>query len=365
MKPPPLSAAKFDALLKRLGRTHKPDPLPHSLAIAQAPPAADPSDAPAAAIAAGPDPLDILVLGFLEWDAPRQSAATAYERIRSFVVDHTELRVSHPAEIAALLGPRYPRAAERAARLHDALQEVFIREHATSLAAVVAGGKREARHYVHSLPGITPYVADLVSLLCFGGARVPVDEVLLIALREEGRIASDQAHTHDVAVAIEKRLKPERAAHAHALLNAWLKSLPVRKPATTESPAPTKPGSTKPTTKPHPPTPTPTVKPVAPMPVAAKPAKPAKPTVASASKPSSKPIGNPAARPVPSKPSSPPRTAPPSKPAAADKPKSPPHHKGSKPGKPTKPSKTSKPNPPAVPVVPTTRKSKKPAAKSP
>ena len=45
---------------------------------------------------------------------------------------NNDLRVSHPQEVVGLLGPRYPRVEERAARLHEALQEIFIREHAVS-----------------------------------------------------------------------------------------------------------------------------------------------------------------------------------------------------------------------------------------
>ena len=65
------------------------------------------------------DPVTVLVQSFLLWECPADKALLAFQRIRSSVVDFNELRVCLPHETLEILGPRFPRAEERAQRLRS------------------------------------------------------------------------------------------------------------------------------------------------------------------------------------------------------------------------------------------------------
>jgi endonuclease III len=176
------------------------------------------------------DPVTQLVIGFLQWEASRKAAEAAYGRLMATLVDNNELRVSHPHEIVALIGARYPRAEERAGRLHDVLQEVFNREHAVTLSPLLNKSRKDARAYLGSLPGMTQYVAALVMLLCFGGHEVPVDDTLAGLLKEEG-VAEPNTTPEQIAQFLERQLKADEALATHLALQAWADGKATRKPA--------------------------------------------------------------------------------------------------------------------------------------
>ena len=194
-------ARKFSALLKQLGKTGKPgEPTSY-------------------------DPVTQLVLGFLQWNSTTRQAQAAYERLMTEMVDNNDLRVSHPAEILRLLGERYPRAAERVERMHDALQEIFRREHGVSLDQLHKKGKKEVQQYLLSLPGMVPYAASLTTLMCFGGHGIPVDDHLAELLRSKGVVAPD-ATVEEITTFLEHHTKVDQAQQAHLVLQAC-----VTKPA--------------------------------------------------------------------------------------------------------------------------------------
>lgn len=184
------------------------------------------------------DPLTHLVLAFLQWNASRTLAEAAHERLMQQMVDHNDLRVSHPHEIVGLLGASYPRAEERAARLHESLQEIYNREHGVSLSAVVARGKKQARTYLESLPGMVGYVSSRVVLLGMGGHAMPVDDRLLARLVEEQAV-SEQAGTDEVAAFLERQVKAGEAASLHLAFEEWLgQEAPVLRASSTKASEP-------------------------------------------------------------------------------------------------------------------------------
>ncbi len=166
------------------------------------------------------DPATRLVIGFLQWNATTRQAHAALQRLMGGVVDNNDLRVTHPAEIAGILGPRYPLATERAARLRDALQAVYQREHATSLDGLTGKAKKDVRAYLDSLPGIVPYVSAYVMLVGFGGHAMPLDDRLLELLREQG-VVEPSASLEEVAGFLERHIKAEEALVTHLALQAW------------------------------------------------------------------------------------------------------------------------------------------------
>ncbi len=166
------------------------------------------------------DPTTRLVIGFLQWNATARQAEHAFERIMSEVVDTNDLRVTHPTELAEMLGPRYPQVEERAARLRDALQAVYRREHATSLDGLVGQAKKDVKTYLDSLPGMVPYVAGYLQLVGFGGHAVPVDDRLLELLRDEG-VVDPEASLDEVVGFLERHVKADDALQTHLALQSW------------------------------------------------------------------------------------------------------------------------------------------------
>ncbi|MAE64269.1 MAG: hypothetical protein CMJ18_08330 [Phycisphaeraceae bacterium] len=162
-----------------------------------------------------------LVVAFLEWNASRRSARAAHRRLLDAMVDNNDLRVSSPDEIMEVLGPRYPLAQERSERMHEALHDIFMREQAVNLDHLARLTKKEVRDYLNTLPGITPYVAAQVTLMCFGGHAVPVDDQLADLLREQ-EVVDPDATLPEIESFLERQIKADSAVDSHAVLMAWV-----------------------------------------------------------------------------------------------------------------------------------------------
>ena len=166
------------------------------------------------------DAVGHLVTAFLQWESTTTAAATAYKRLMARVVDYNDLRVSHPQEVKAMVGPRYPKADERVCGLLAALQEIYVREHAVTLDGLAGKAKKEVRAYLVGLPGTPSYVAAQVTLLCFGGHAVPVDDVLVQLLKRE-KVVDDEATCQQVESFLERQIRASDAVESHAVLRAW------------------------------------------------------------------------------------------------------------------------------------------------
>lgn len=188
---------KFAALLKRLDDAYSPEePAPR-------------------------DPTLQLVVSFLQWEATRKHAEQAVERLMAEMVDVNDLRVSFEQEILELLGDDYPEAEPRVARMREALNEVYLREHTTEMRSIAEKGKKEQRAYLDSLPGMAPYVAAQVTLLSFGGHAMPVDQKLIERLAEEQIIDPEVTDPQYVENVLLRLVRAEEALHTHLLLQAW------------------------------------------------------------------------------------------------------------------------------------------------
>jgi endonuclease III len=188
-------AKKVNALLKRIKQAH------------------------AAVKLEDPDPVTQLVYAFLEWNASRPMAQKAYHKISQIMVDNNDLRVSHPHEMVQIIGESYPQAVERSIRLHESLQEVFVREHIVSLAILTTKGKKQCHEYLESLPGIPDYVVRAV-MLSLGHAQLPVDDVAVLLLNEEEAIETE-ATPHEVAVYLEKHIDAKDIPTYALHLRGW------------------------------------------------------------------------------------------------------------------------------------------------
>lgn len=164
------------------------------------------------------EPVAVLIFSFLLWEASTTQAVEAFRRIQESMVDFNDVRVSLPRELIDLLGPRYPRAEERARRMRASLNEVFKREHAVKFP--LAEGKRDIKAYVESIEGMmVPYVATRLLLICFGVHGVPVDEQTRETLAEHG-ICEPGSDLAEIGGALARHVKAEQTEAAHAAIQS-------------------------------------------------------------------------------------------------------------------------------------------------
>lgn len=188
-----------------------------------------------------------LIRSFLMWDAPRAGVQAAIEKLGHVFVDANELRIALPEELAGCLGSRYPACKERCARLRTALHEVFVRENGLTLVHLRDLPKRSARAYLDGLPGMTPFVAARVALVCCEAHAFPIDRSLLDLLLCYG--AADDNETPDEASSrLERAIRAGDAAGCYARLELDAMQPPKRKKKTVSKRPRTKKTTTKKTT---------------------------------------------------------------------------------------------------------------------
>jgi len=197
------------------------------------------------------DPIDELLWSYLLWESTATKATNALKRITSTVVDINELRVSLPAEIATMLGERYPLVEERSIRLRASLDDIFRREQCVSLMSLKQLSKREAKQRLESIHAIPPFVVSRVLLMGLGGHATPIDQITLDRLIDEGLL--DAGVTVDEASSLLPRhIKAADAVESHLLIRKWVES-PLAKgrssPASKKKPPAKKPAAKKTTRK--------------------------------------------------------------------------------------------------------------------
>ena len=192
-------------------------------------------------------PVEQLIAAFMEWDSSSSRAHAAYQRLMSYAVDLNDLRVTEPADLAAVIGPGYPKSLDRAQRLRSVLNTIYRREHSVDLSSLVPRPKKEVRAYLDSLDGMVPYVSSAVTLLSFGGHAIPLDNQLHRKLIEDGVIEPD-ATFEETQAFLDHHIRFEDALEAHQRLRAYVDAgaapsstakRPTRK-ATTKRKKPTK-----------------------------------------------------------------------------------------------------------------------------
>lgn len=196
------------------------------------------------------DPVEELIWAYLLWDSTESKASHAFKRITSSVVDFNELRVTLPAEIAAMLGERYPLVEERSVRLRASLDDIFRSEHCVSLMALKQLSKREAKQRLESIHAIPPFVVSRVLLMGLGGHATPIDQTTLDMMIDEGLLDSDIT-VDEANTMLPRHIKAADAIDAHLLIRQWVESPPVkdRKSSTPKTKTTAKKSTTKKTTR--------------------------------------------------------------------------------------------------------------------
>jgi hypothetical protein len=189
---------------------------------------------PAAPQPSGPDifhgdpVLKEFVRSFLIWESTTAKADTALKRVASAVVDLNEFRVCLPAEMAAAIGPNYPRIEERVAALRAALNDLFKRENRLRLAHLPGLSKKQASTFLDAFAQNPPtaFATRRIALLCCQVHTLPVDGRIADVLHK-AKIAETGASIEDTAAATTRLLKAGEARDAYAILQAAADEAPV------------------------------------------------------------------------------------------------------------------------------------------
>ena len=167
------------------------------------------------------------IFSFLAWEASTSKAASATKRLHTAVVDYNELRVCLNEELVGMIGDRYPKGLERVTRLRSALNDLYRREHAVTLAKLPDMPKRDARAHLDSLEGTPPFVSARMLLLSLGGHAFPFDQRIHQALLAEEAAPPD---FDEAAAWLERQFRVGEAAPAYTLIEAWMNDRPHPKP---------------------------------------------------------------------------------------------------------------------------------------
>jgi hypothetical protein len=192
-----IAGKKFSALLKKIGTVD--------------PPAFPSSD----------DPVAVIVMSMLLWESSTDKALAAYVRLMEQVVDFNDLRVCMPHETLEIIGPRYPRALDRAQRLRAVLRNIYLREHAMKLDRLPSTGKREIKKYIESLEGIVPYAAARVLLLSFDTHCIPIDDQLRTHLID-AEVVDASIEIPELSNWVSAQVRAGEGAATHFALQSWI-----------------------------------------------------------------------------------------------------------------------------------------------
>ena len=151
--------------------------------------------------------LAVAVLGIHQGDTAGERALRS---ILSVMVDWNDVRVSDVVEVVAAMGGGSADGKARCRCLISALQTIYDRENSISLGKLKSKGRREARQYLESLPGVDEYAAASVLLWALGGHGIPVHDKLLAALRADD-LVHPEATRAEVQAFLERHIAASEA----------------------------------------------------------------------------------------------------------------------------------------------------------
>lgn len=156
------------------------------------------------------EPLEQLVRALLSWEASDTAASKAYRELMLQMTDLNEVRVSSVREISVVIREFIPDSIDCAQNISLALDNIFRRENGISLSMLQGKGRREARQYLDSLQGVTPFAAAAVQLWSLGGHAIPVNRRLLETLRRE-KLVDVEAEVEVVQAFLERNIPADQA----------------------------------------------------------------------------------------------------------------------------------------------------------
>lgn len=166
------------------------------------------------------DPVFVLILSFFMENSTTEKAVGVMKKLKRACIDTNDLRVTTNHELIEIIGSSYPQAEERLHRLCATLNDIYEREHRVSLERFQEMGKREIRHFLETLDGITPYVAERVMLVCYDIHAVVLDERLQSFLIDQE--ALDESMTlHEHIAWMARQIRSAEGIKVHAKLQRW------------------------------------------------------------------------------------------------------------------------------------------------
>jgi endonuclease III len=154
------------------------------------------------------DALQALVRATMSFDVSDAKAEEAMIHLNREFVDLNELRVATELEIQELLGVRYPSIEKRVAMFTLALNHIFEKEHTLSLDRLKTVSRRDARQFLRDLPEMHPFVEAYVMIHAFEGHAFPIDDQILLSLREE-EVLDEAVTLEDAQRFVEHHLKAD------------------------------------------------------------------------------------------------------------------------------------------------------------
>jgi hypothetical protein len=200
MKVEPVRGPKFASVVRKYGSS----PLPATPVLAGHDPA---------------DPLAILLTNYLLWESSLALAVEALERLSRVVVDANELRVMLEGEVTEAIGTKYPFVEERSRRLRATLNDIFRRQHRTSLDHLRNASRKDQRAYIEGLADIPPFVAGRTLSVAFELPAPCVDDTTVELLHQQG-VVEPTASTLEVSQWIAKNHRLEELGKVNAAMAA-------------------------------------------------------------------------------------------------------------------------------------------------
>jgi len=200
MKVEPVRGPKFASVVRKYGSS----PLPATPVLAGHDPA---------------DPLAILLTNYLLWESSLALAEEALERLSRVVVDANELRVMLEGEVTEAIGTKYPFVEERSRRLRATLNDIFRRQHRTSLDHLRNASRKDQRAYIEGLADIPPFVAGRTLSVAFELPAPCVDDTTVELLHQQG-VVEPTASTLEVSQWIAKSHRLEELGKVNAAMAA-------------------------------------------------------------------------------------------------------------------------------------------------
>lgn len=163
------------------------------------------------------DPTTEIVMGCLSEHTTESRAKTAINKLTNSLVGYNELRVCRKEEIVDIIGKSFPRGLETAVQIANILGAIYREYDDVYMTDLETLGKREAKAFLESLDGITPYIVARVMLLSLGAHAFPVHEQMLNALRKE-EVVHPKANIADVQSFLERHIPANKARDTYNIL---------------------------------------------------------------------------------------------------------------------------------------------------
>jgi len=161
--------------------------------------------------------IEELLYAILARETSDERAARALEALYQNTVDLNELRVTTPREIVRMMGEDLPEVAAKAEEIGAVLRDVVRRQGRLDLSSLKDRGLREAREYLETLQGVSPFAAAWVFSRSLGGHAIAVDENMVRFLRAE-RLVPEKAELADVQALLERNVSASISLRFQAAL---------------------------------------------------------------------------------------------------------------------------------------------------